>query len=171
MTVLFWNARGLANADTQGALKNMVHAHKPLVVCLAEPFVLPAAVPTSFWRSLNLSLFATNNRDLQDPNLWFLCHQDINPALISSTDQQITFSCSLDGITCLITSVYAKTTIVGRRQLWHDLSSVRSSFVHKPWLVLGDFNCVLGAHEKRGGNAPNATSCSEFQQMCTSCNC
>ncbi|PRQ24992.1 putative RNA-directed DNA polymerase [Rosa chinensis] len=35
--------------------------------------------------------------------------------------------------------------------------------------MLGDFNCVLGAHEKRGGNVPNAIACRDFQQMCTSC--
>ena len=31
--------------------------------------------------------------------------------------------------------------------------------------MLGDFNCVLGAHEKRGGILPNVVSCSEFPDM------
>lgn len=36
-------------------------------------------------------------------------------------------------------------------------------------LVFGDFNCILGAHEKRGGGPPSSTSCLDFQQMCNSC--
>ncbi|XP_062008504.1 uncharacterized protein LOC133725310 [Rosa rugosa] len=169
MNVLYWNACGLANADTQRALKKLVRENNPLVVCLSEPFVSPDAIPFSFWRTLNLHMFATNNRGEQDPNLWFLCHVDLKPILLSSTDQQITVSCSLDGVQCCITAVYAKTTIRGRRQLWHDLNIIHSSQAHNPWLVLGDFNCVLGAHEKRGGNIPSATACREFQQMCTAC--
>lgn len=170
MNVLYWNARGFANEDTQRALRNLVHVHKPIIVCIAEPFVLIYAIPASFWRSLNLVPFATNDRGSQDPNLWLLCHVDIRPSLLASSAQQVSIYCSIDGVSCYLTAVYAKTTIAGRRLLWQDLVSIQASHVHGPWLVLGDFNCVLGAHEKRGGNLPNATSCYEFQQMCSSCN-
>ncbi|KAL6180078.1 hypothetical protein ACLB2K_046746 [Fragaria x ananassa] len=56
-----------------------------------------------------------------------------------------------------------------KRQLWSDLNAIHAQHVRGPWVVFGDFNCVFGAHEKRGGSPPNATSCREFQQMCTSC--
>lgn len=54
-------------------------------------------------------------------------------------------------------------------QLWQDLVSILAQHVLGPWVVLGDFNCVLGAHEKRGGGPPNASSCNEFLQMCDTC--
>jgi endonuclease/exonuclease/phosphatase (EEP) superfamily protein YafD len=74
--------------------------------------------------------------------------------VVSSTTQQITVTCLLDGIFCTLTTVYAKTAIAGRRQLWQDLLAIHSTLVHGPWLVFGDFNCILGAHEKRGGSPP-----------------
>ncbi|KAL6179500.1 hypothetical protein ACLB2K_051015 [Fragaria x ananassa] len=47
--------------------------------------------------------------------------------------------------------VYARTTVVGRRKLWEDITDVKGRFVNGPWLVFGDFNAVLGMHEKKGG--------------------
>jgi endonuclease/exonuclease/phosphatase family metal-dependent hydrolase len=31
-----------------------------------------------------------------------------------------------------------------------------------PWLILGDFNAVLGSYEKLGGIIPHSLACSEF---------
>lgn len=170
MKVIYWNTRGIANLNTQRVLLNMVRHHKPVIVCLSEPFVLISSIPATFWRSLGMVPLATNDRGSHDPNIWFLGHPDFKPTVISSTSQQITVSGILDGVSCTLSTVYAKNTIVGRRQLWQDLSQIHASSIHGPWVVLGDFNCVFGAHEKRGGNPPNATSCYEFQQMCSSCN-
>ncbi|KAK9943229.1 hypothetical protein M0R45_008844 [Rubus argutus] len=55
------------------------------------------------------------------------------------------------------------------RQLWNELGTIHSQYGVGPWVVLGDFNCVLGAHEKRGGGPPIASSCHDFQKMCDNC--
>ncbi|KAK9941651.1 hypothetical protein M0R45_007351 [Rubus argutus] len=170
MKILYWNARGLANEGTKRAFCNMVRLNKPLIVCISEPFVQISSIPVAFWRSLGLCPFVTNNRGSINPNLWLLCHVDVKPQTLSCTEQQITISCSIEGVIVVLTTVYAKTTVVGRRLLWDDLATIHSSFINGPWFVFGDFNCVLGAHEKRGGSAPNATSCYDFQRMCTACN-
>lgn len=170
MRILYWNARGFANEGTKRAFCNMVRCNKPLIVCISEPFVLISSIPVAFWRSLGLSPFFTNNRGSQDPNLWFLYHVDFKPQLLSCTDQQITVSCSLEGINCVLTAVYAKTTVTRRRLLWDDLFTVQATSIQGPWLIFGDFNCVLGVHEKRGGRTPNFTSCYDFQRMCSACN-
>lgn len=70
MKVFYWNARGIANDDKQRALANLIRAHRPLIVCISKPFVLVDSFPFGYWRSLGLRLVATNNRGLQDPNLW-----------------------------------------------------------------------------------------------------
>ncbi|XP_024172190.1 uncharacterized protein LOC112178246 [Rosa chinensis] len=145
----------------------MVRVHRPCFVALSKPFVPINSINRSFWRSLGLFPFATNDRGFQAPNLWVLCHEALQPTVLSSTFQQVTFSCMIDGLLCIFTVVYAKTSIVGRRALWNDLREIHSTYVHDPWVVLEDFNCVLGAHEKRGGSPPNLISCLEFQQMCT----
>ncbi|XP_024190514.1 uncharacterized protein LOC112194518 [Rosa chinensis] len=66
-------------------------------------------------------------------------------------------------------AVYTKTTVAGRRHLWQELIQIHSQHGQGPRLVFGDFNCILGAHEKRGGAPPNGTSCLEFSQMCCDC--
>ncbi|KAK9906168.1 hypothetical protein M0R45_002827 [Rubus argutus] len=170
MKFLYWNAHGIANDGTRRALRNMIRLHNPAIVCLSEPFVHLYTIPQAFWRSLGVFPFATNNHVAQDPNLWFLCHEDLRPQLLCSTDQQISVSCSIEGSLCVLTAVYAKTTIMGRCSLWNDLDHLHAYSVNGPWLVFGDFNCVLGAHKKRGGRVPNSTSCYDFQRMCTSCN-
>ncbi|KAL6126088.1 hypothetical protein ACLB2K_074139 [Fragaria x ananassa] len=112
---------------------------------------------------------AVNDRGDQSPNIWLICDQAIQPTLLLATEQQLTISCTLDNVSCVMTWVYAKTTTSERRRLWEDLLHIKNNFVQGPWIVLGDFNCVLGAHEKRGGILPNAISCSEFQDMSSNC--
>ena len=38
-----------------------------------------------------------------------------------------------------------------------------------PWMVIGDFIVVLGAHEKSGGSSPSSLSCTDFQSMTYTC--
>ncbi|KAL6224830.1 hypothetical protein ACLB2K_003685 [Fragaria x ananassa] len=59
--------------------------------------------------------------------------------------------------------------MIHRRALWLDLADVMCRFVHGPWLVVGDFNVVLGSHEKKGGAPVCARSCEEFQAMSDIC--
>ncbi|KAL6174628.1 hypothetical protein ACLB2K_051274 [Fragaria x ananassa] len=66
-------------------------------------------------------------------------------------------------------------------QSWHDTvvedqfinqteaSTVISAQTTVPWMAIGDFNSVLGAHEKSGGPPPSRISCLEFQNMSDAC--
>lgn len=64
---------------------------------------------------MSLILVTTNDRGLLDPNLWLFFHEALQPNVLSITAQQITFSCSIDSVSCVISQAYAKTSIVGRR--------------------------------------------------------
>lgn len=169
MKALYWNARGMGNSPTRRVLKRFVRLHKPAMICISEPFIPLSAITSSFWRSLNLFPIATNDRGSSRPNLWLLCDPNVSPQVISATAQQLTVTCVLDSVLCVFSWVYAKTTYIERRQLWIDLATIKSSHGHYPWVAVGDFNCVLGAHEKRGGCLPNSLSCSEFQLMSSTC--
>ena len=63
-----------------------------------------------------------------------------------------------------VTFIYAGVLPNKRRQLLDYLNRVG------PWLVLGDFNADLGAHEKMGGALPNVRSCKDFSLMMQDCN-
>ena len=62
-----------------------------------------------------------------------------------------------------IVAIYASTSYLSCRELWNDLTNIHGRY-HGPWLVLGDFNAMLGAHEKCGRRPPPITSCTDFLQ-------
>ncbi|XP_074297596.1 uncharacterized protein LOC141628337 [Silene latifolia] len=51
--------------------------------------------------------------------------------------------------------VYAFNSIHDRAPLWDHLRRF-DSHVSGPWAIAGDFNCVLSATERVGGNSPSA---------------
>lgn len=59
-----------------------------------------------------------------------------------------------------IATIYACTTYILRRNLWLELTLLQQTHIG-PWCFIGDFNAVLGSHEKRG-NLPVKLSCDEF---------
>lgn len=62
MKLFYWNACGIANDDTKRALKNFVYTHRPLLVCISEPFVLFSSIPTSFLWSMGMALVTINDK-------------------------------------------------------------------------------------------------------------
>lgn len=65
------------------------------------------------------------------------------------------------GTSLFIAGIYASTSYLLRRHLWADLTRLQNSY-RGPWIFLGDFNAVLGAHEKRGRRLPPSLSCNDF---------
>jgi len=61
------------------------------------------------------------------------------------SDQCIALEISSHQSTVYIAAVYASTYYLKRRALWADLTHLQGCF-HGPWLFIGDFNAVLGAH-------------------------
>lgn len=153
MKFIYWNLRGIANDPTQNILKRYVQVHNPEVLCISEPFVSLDSVHSSFWHSMNLVSVCTNDKGLALPNLWIFCKDALLSSIqiLYASDQHVCFSITLDSVFSIFTAVYTKTTIAGRQGLWYDISEVKRRFVAGPWLVFGDFNAVLGAHEKKGG--------------------
>ena len=169
MIILSWNIRGIGNSNTQNTLKNICFSHHPDIICLYEPMVQVDKIPPQFWYSIGMQLFATNDKNGSTPTIWIL-HSINSPSLtlISSSTQHITFTFPSTKGLLLCSVVYASNNYINRRNLWVDLATISANHP-LPWSIFGDFNCVLGAHEKRGGCLPNARSCEDFQTWTDSC--
>ncbi|KAM7517189.1 hypothetical protein LguiA_006772 [Lonicera macranthoides] len=170
MNILYWNARGIANTSTQEALKDMCLQFKPCFVCLAEPMTDIKSVPSSYWRFLGLDLIGVNDRGDSPANLWLFAYIDVddwNVQVVSQLDQHITISFKCQQVLCYISFVYASTAYVKRRVLWQSLLAHKQPSM--PWMVVGDFNSVLGNHEVSGGNPPIRLSCEEFRSAIDGC--
>ncbi|CAN6545200.1 unnamed protein product [Malus baccata var. baccata] len=170
MKVLFWNIRGIGNDDSRTELSNICRFHHPDLVCIAEPMVTFNSISAAYWDSLNLSALTFNSRGTLAPNLWLLTSSACaDPLVISISDQQVTVRCTFDHIPSQFTFVYASTSSIKRRDLWADFISLRPQ-TQVPWMAIGDFNAILGAHEQMGGGRPSQASCAEFSNMSDTCN-
>lgn len=161
MNVFYWNIRGIGNFDSKIALRNLCLSHKPFIIFIAEPMILFDHVTSWYWNSIGVSHFCLNVGGHLQPNLWALWSKDTLSSVLFVSDQCIALQVSCQQSHVYIAAVYASTFYLKRRQLWADLTNLQRRF-QGPWLFLGDFNAVLGAHEKRGCRPPPPLSCLDF---------
>lgn len=69
--------------------------------------------------------------------------------MIGFDDQQVTVRVKFALPFHCISFVYAKVLDNARHPLWSILKNYASS-LNESWLILGDFNVILGAHVKTG---------------------
>ena len=69
----------------------------------------------------------------------------------------------------LFTAIYTSPRIAERRILWSNIEKV-GQLHNLPWLMIGDFNEVLGGEDKFGGNHINLNRAIEFKDCLDSCN-
>lgn len=126
------------------------------------------ALPLKFLRSINMSLTACIYRN-NVSKLWFLSPNKVTAHnVVSCTDQQITCDFNVNANTFRVSFVYASVVPNTRRTLWDSLRSLATW--NGPWLVIGDFNAIMGTHEKLGRIPPSAQSCEDFSLMIQDCN-
>ncbi|XP_058761813.1 uncharacterized protein LOC131635226 [Vicia villosa] len=161
MTCLYWNVRGLANSPTKLALKRLIRVNKPDFVFIFEPWMEVKDALIRWLHRLGLKLFAINNKDGLDPNLWCCCRMELEPQVVAADSQQVFFLLKIHEKSFGISAVYASTNIVTHRVLWHNLSHLQTQF-NLPWAFIGDFNCILGAHEHCGIRTPARPPIEDF---------
>jgi len=161
MRLLFWNIQGIGNNETQIYLLNMVRYYRPFLLFLAQPMVSFSSVPIWVWHNVQLNNHTINIRENNIPNLSDASKSHLAPIILLRCEQCIVLSCVSDNTIVYVASIYAHTNYVNRKALWEELSVLLSTY-SRPWLLLGDFNSILGAHEKYRGRAPLNASCSDF---------
>ncbi|KAL8515514.1 hypothetical protein ACS0TY_014269 [Phlomoides rotata] len=101
-----------------------------------------------------------NQRNNNLPNIWLFC--SINTAtsatVIGSSEQAILVRARHDMLECTFGFIHAASDHINRRALWSFISGFHCSNL----CLVGDFNAILGAHERISSRAPNSTYCAEF---------
>lgn len=163
MIVLSWNICGLGNDQSQLALENLCTTHKPDWISLYESKIMFENLPNNFLRRINMVLFASNVRLNSRSNIWIFCKLELQASsmVISSSNQYIAIR---NNDTALV-FVHASNNYNNHRALWSDLLRI-----HEPkFCVIGDFNVVLGAHERSSGHLTHATPPEEFRDFISQC--
>lgn len=108
----------------------------------------------------------------QSGGLW--CLWDVNVwkvQVIESTDQFAHLLVTWKGTeSWFMTAVYANPRHARKQMRWEDLARI-AAIIEDAWVVLGDFNSITGAHERKGG-AMNFTTRGmwSFCDMIQNCN-
>ena len=162
MKLFYWNCRGIGNPDSQRYLYNVCVSNRLDFLCLSEPFVDFASVSFRFWDSLGLQLLATNQRD--PPTLWVFKNKlfAAAPTGLVCGEQHVSFTLSVNNQVFKVSFVYASVWRNRRLQLWEELMVFSDTSL--PWMVIGDFNVLQGAHEKTG-RPPASLPCREFNRF------
>ncbi|XP_057774874.1 uncharacterized protein LOC130993854 [Salvia miltiorrhiza] len=157
MNVLCWNIRGISSS--MSLLAHYCSIYRPCFLGILEPKSRFSGISSSFWRSLHLVPVHQNTRDRRRSNIWVFADPSLVPTVVFSSAQVVVIRCSLLGTLCTLAFTHAFCNYVERRQLWLDMIP----FIGGPSLIIGDFNAVLGAHERRGRRVPASTPCDEFR--------
>lgn len=111
MKSIFWNVRGISNSPTRLALKNLCVMHKPDLGFIAEPWMEENKLHASFWKFLNMRVFAVNQRGSLQSNLWCVYSESLNPVVIVSSDQHVYFSIDIIAQLVCLSTAYASTSV------------------------------------------------------------
>ncbi|KAH7853402.1 hypothetical protein Vadar_001983 [Vaccinium darrowii] len=69
-----------------------------------------------------------------------------------------------NGVVCRFTGVYASTDASVRKTLWRALSE-KACGITEPWVLMGDFNCILSNEEKSGGEEKADWEMADFRNF------
>lgn len=168
MIIASWNIRGFNSPLKQNGMSNLIHKNGIDVIGILETKSNQDVV-NRFVRYKLPNWMEANNFDLADNGrivvLW-------NPTKVSITIEEFhpqvihcLVTCKTRAVTFRVSFVYAFTNLVKRRTLWENLrvSHSRSAL---PWILMGDFNNVLFAEEKRNGTEVTPYDIKDFSDVC-----
>ncbi|XP_057808693.1 uncharacterized protein LOC131023165 [Salvia miltiorrhiza] len=156
MNVLSWNIRGISSA--MPLLFHCCSTYRSSFLGILEPKTHFSGILSSYWRSFNFSPVHQNDRGRRSSNIWFFADHSLSPDVLFSSDQVVVIRCVIMGIDTTLAFTHASCNYIERRQLWLDIKP----FIAGSFLMIGDFNSILGAHGRRGRRVPASTPCSEF---------
>ncbi|GAA0164615.1 hypothetical protein LIER_20208 [Lithospermum erythrorhizon] len=68
-----------------------------------------------------------------------------------------------NGDQCIMSAIYGDNLRVERQKLWRNIEKCCAIVGGRPWLLTGDFNCVLSMNEAMGGGSSDLLVVQEFR--------
>ncbi|KAL6505387.1 hypothetical protein OROGR_025204 [Orobanche gracilis] len=169
--ILSWNLRGLNMPLKQREVIRYTISNKVALAGLLETRIKirkAKKIQQAFGSDYS---FVDNYSSAINGRIWVLWdNKEVSFQVISSTDQTVhgEVQNKAGTIAFLVTFVYAYNTREERSPLWAELRRIASSTTGI-WLILGDFNSVLEAGDRIGGNAVTASECDDFINTVADC--
>lgn len=151
MSIISWNCRGLGNPASIQVLVDLIHVRKSVLVFLMETLVNKRKMEIIKLQVGFKSLFVVDNSG-HSGGLALLWKEGCEVDIVSFSRNH------MDAIVCLegegnsrwrFTGFYGFPERARRKDSWQLLRNL-SERSNLPWVVMGDFNDILRAEEKRG---------------------
>lgn len=151
MNFLVWNCRGAGGKHFPALIKDCLHIYKLKFVALLEPRIHGTTADRVIQR-IGLDGVVKVDANGFSGGLWCLwnpAHLNVNVISSSRYCVHLRLNSTLAN-SWMLTIVYASPQPALQSAVWEELLSFKPS-ITCPWLVAGDFNCVLHAAKKVGG--------------------
>nr|XP_023923653.1 uncharacterized protein LOC112035046 [Quercus suber] len=163
MRLLSWNCQGLGNPWTIRSLRKIVWDQAPNVC-----FLMETRLDKDGFEEWCGDLPFWNKIVVKQPNtgggLALLWKEDVQLDLINYTMHHVMVKVrEADGFARYLTCFYGWPEADQRFKSWILLNHLRS-FVHGPWMCIGDFNAILSSSEKLSKRPPQARLIDEFRE-------
>ena len=170
MIVANWNVRGVNQPFKQRELRSLILKYKISLIGLNETRVQEdnyhhiASGLMPGWRCITNYGYHPNGRVwvLWDPSI-------VSLQLVCTTDQLIQVDATViqKQLCYYVSFIYGHNDCTLRRVLRSNLRALSSSLLHRPWLVLGDFNVVRNHTDRLGGAQCWPGYMEEFNDCCS----
>ncbi|KAI0530781.1 hypothetical protein KFK09_000329 [Dendrobium nobile] len=150
-SIAFWNCRGAKKKEATLYLKEVIKDHGILFVGLVETKI-NAFDKVSFEKIMgeDWDFYLLPSDGLSGGIMVFWRSDLASFSVVKEADQCVIGDLNVfnKGV-WMIATIYGNKEVVKRRELWGSLQEVSNRKI--PFIVGGDFNCILSQEDKRGG--------------------
>ena len=153
MNILIWNCRGAMKPQFRKTVMDLVDWHSPILMVITETRMSGARVDEII-EALPFDGYAVADTIGFTGGIWMLWRLDlVHVDVLATTEQEIHAFIRVrsQSFSWLISAIYVNPRFEERCILWNNLR-ILANMHDLPWALMGDFNEVLSAEEKYGGN-------------------
>lgn len=166
MNFVAWNVCGLSEMSRK-ELTGYCRRFRPIILGIIEPCTAFSRVRPSFWKDLQMIPIHQNAREISRSNIWIFSHNGLNVRVLLSIDQVVVVLLDFQDSQVTLAVVHSAACHSRRRDLWNSLLAFCTG---TPFMMIGDFNVVKDAHERRSSVLPKPAACRDFFQFIVDAN-
>lgn len=151
MKLVAWNCRGLGNSPAVRGLRDLVKVEEPDILFLSETKLDEKRMQRFRWM-LGLTNMVVKKCEGQGRGIAVLWRSGVNVPLRNYSRLHIDMEIKeVDGYVWRFTAIYGESHMDRKEETWLKICELKQQ-MDMTWMCAGDFNEVLYAHEKQGGD-------------------